>query len=384
MVRVLFSSTSGDGHLHPLLPLAGALREKGHEVAFAMAASYAPRIEAAACEWLASGIELDELNQRTFSGYERLPALPDELRIFVARFALGDAPDRLADLSSVVASWHPDLLVFEPCDLAAPAVAAAAGVPTALHSFGRPLARVHYEAAEPYVEPLWHAAGVAPPALCGLYSGLYVDICPPSLRGERVVDDVHALALRPCAPATAEQPPAWVAELPRPVVYVTLGTIFNDLDRFRPLIAAGERFDGSLVVTVGRDNDPTALGPLPVNVRVERFVPQSLLMPHVDAVVSHGGSGAMLAALAHGLPQLMLPAGADQFGNAGVCRDAGVARVLMPGQVTTAAVAQELVALLDQGELRRRAGDLAVEIARMPEPRHVADELVARVSEALV
>ena len=55
------------------------------------------------------------------------------------------------------------------------------------------------------------------------------------------------------------------------------------------------------------------LGSLPGNVHVSRVIPQSLLLPRCSAVVSHGGSGTLLAALAHGLPQVCLPQAADQL-----------------------------------------------------------------------
>ena len=44
--------------------------------------------------------------------------------------------------------------------------------------------------------------------------------------------------------------------------------------------------------------------------RVERFVAQDEVLSEVDLVVSHGGSGSLMAALAHGLPSVLLPLGA--------------------------------------------------------------------------
>jgi UDP:flavonoid glycosyltransferase YjiC (YdhE family) len=88
------------------------------------------------------------------------------------------------------------------------------------------------------------------------------------------------------------------------------------------------------------------------------------------------GSGSMLATLAHGLPQLMLPAGADQFGNAEVCRAAGLALVLLPDQVTEAALTAELLALLGETPCRRRAEEVAAEIAHMPSAAEAAAAVV--------
>ena len=44
-------------------------------------------------------------------------------------------------------------------------------------------------------------------------------------------------------------------------------------------------------------------------------------------VVHHGGSGTMLGALAHGLPQLRRPQGADQFLNAEALLPTGAAEI---------------------------------------------------------
>ncbi len=48
---------------------------------------------------------------------------------------------------------------------------------------------------------------------------------------------------------------------------------------------------------VGPDGDPAALGDVPPHVHPERFVPQEKVLPHLDIVVHHGGTGTMLGAL---------------------------------------------------------------------------------------
>ena len=85
-----------------------------------------------------------------------------------------------------------------------------------------------------------------------------------------------------------------------------MGTVYNEPELFRPLLD-GLDGHGSALVTVGRNVEPEALGPLPPRVRVERFVPQAHILPRSAAVVSHGGSGTTLGALAHGLPLVLVP-----------------------------------------------------------------------------
>ena len=72
------------------------------------------------------------------------------------------------------------------------------------------------------------------------------------------------------------------------------------------------------------------LGPQPSNVHVHQYIPQELLLPHCAAVVTHGGAGSTLGALAFGLPLLVVPQGADHFYNADRVVAAGAAVQLMP------------------------------------------------------
>ena len=83
-----------------------------------------------------------------------------------------------------------------------------------------------------------------------------------------------------------------------------------------------------MVVTVGNLNDPAALGNSRANVHVEQWLPLAPLLPRCAAVLCHAGTGTTLAALAAGLPLVLVPQGADQFDNAQACERAGAARVL--------------------------------------------------------
>lgn len=77
-------------------------------------------------------------------------------------------------------------------------------------------------------------------------------------------------------------------------------------DLFPRLLTGLGQLPVEVVVTVGRDIDPAEFGLQPEHVHVEQWVPQFLLLPHTDLVVSHGGSGTVIAALAHGLPQVVI------------------------------------------------------------------------------
>jgi MGT family glycosyltransferase len=121
---------------------------------------------------------------------------------------------------------------------------------------------------------------------------------------------------------------------------------------------------------VGPDLDPLELGPQPANMHIERFIPQTALLPHCTLVVSHAGSGSVLGALAHGLPMVLIPLGADQPLSAARCEALGVARVLDSITVTPAGVRAAAATVLAEPSYRRAAQQVQDEIRALPGPEH--------------
>ena len=100
-------------------------------------------------------------------------------------------------------------------------------------------------------------------------------------------------------------------------------------------------------------------------------------MSRVDLIVHHGGTGTVLGALAAGIPQLILPQGADQFFNAQFLTEAGAARALLNEDQQPGAIRGAVVALLSEGAERAVAQQIQAEIAALPAPADVIPELAA-------
>lgn len=364
------------------MPLAREAALQGHEVVFASADSFRDRVGSAGFELLAAGIDRDELELRYEPYLKQLLAMePGERRPygFAWRFGAIDAPAKVEELLVVAASWRPDLIVHESADLAAPLVAEALGVQSVHQGFGRRVPAVCFEQAAHEMDAVWAAFGLVPAPLCGAFRGDYIDICPPSIRPAAVQDGVPVLEMRVASVVTTDASPSWGTRFPADrTVYVTLGTMFNDLSVFRVLLNGLSQVDCAVVATVGRDKDPALLEPVPPNAIVERFIPQDDVLPHVGATVCHGGSGSTLAALAHGLPMLMLPRAADQFENAQVCQEIGAALTLMPGELTADSIYSAVTTLLDDPTYKQNARRVAAEISRMQSPGAVLAVLADR------
>jgi UDP:flavonoid glycosyltransferase YjiC (YdhE family) len=156
-----------------------------------------------------------------------------------------------------------------------------------------------------------------------------------------------------------------------------LGTVsFGAVEVLSRAIAEIAPLGVEVLVAVGPEGEPTALGDLPENVHVERFVAQSAVLPLVDLIVHHGGTGTVLGALEAGLPQLLLPQGADQFLNAEILRAAGAAQALTNDEQQPGAIGEVVKAMLGDCPERQAAARLGDEIASMPAPAEVVTALV--------
>jgi UDP:flavonoid glycosyltransferase YjiC (YdhE family) len=133
------------------------------------------------------------------------------------------------------------------------------------------------------------------------------------------------------------------------------------------------------VVTTGNAIDPADV-PAPANVQVVRSAPHSAILPHAAAVVTHGGHGTVVKALAAGVPLLVLPMGRDQLDNAARVVAQGAGLQLKPG-AGSAAIAAGVRRLLDEPAHREAAGRLGAllredarrddavrELEELPEP----------------
>jgi hypothetical protein len=284
------------------------------------------------------------------------------------------APARLPDLDRIVNEWEPDLVVHECTDLAAPIAAAAAGVPTVTQGWGLVPTPGLTAPAPSDVIPLWRARGLEPDQYAGIFGRIHLHPVPPSLQKDAVnpVGSLQPMRLAMAATPGARLPD-WAEQLasgPQPVVYVSLGThpIFNQPDFFRTILNGLALLGCEVVATTGDYTDPASLGPHPENIHLERWLPLPKLLPHCSLVVCHAGSGTVLASLVAGLPLVLLPRGADQFDNAAACARAGVARVILPEEFTSDAIARHTKHLLESETYRQAAARLRAEINAMPAP----------------
>lgn len=380
--KVLVTTSGGTGHIHPMVPLAQALVGCGHDVLWALPDRSVGQVEQAGLRAVGVTSVPPVHPPQVLQQFPELRELPPPERpehMFAKLFGALMAPPMLVGLMPVGQDWRPDLVLSDAAEFAGPIVAAELGVPGVANGFGPLLPEPRMARAAQEVAPLWQSRGLQPRPYGGMYDHLYLDPYPPGLSQPPAPQVPHRQAMRPVSYTGPTDGPVSLplptAREDRPLVYVTLGTVFSDADVLKDLVRALVQLDVRLLVTVGPQGDPAMLAEQPAHVRVERYVPQVALLPHCDLVVSHAGSGTFLSALALGLPQLCLPQGADQFLNAAAITSAGAGLCLLPGEATTDAVRDAASRLLDESSFRQAASQIGRSIAQMPSVDDVAGVL---------
>ncbi len=378
-MKILFTTTGGMGNFNPLVPLAQALHDRGHQIAFATPALFGPVVETAGFESIAAGLNM------TFREYRaQMPPIPAGAPGVAEVFIDGLGRPMLDDLLRIIPEWQPDLLVHEGVEFAAPTAGEMLNIPHVAHN----LILIGYS------PELWDRLvrseyagfradyGLPPdPHYREYFRYMYLHHVPECITPLPQSISAKSLLIRPEFPEpTGLALPAWsdrLADLP--TVYVTLGTVFNQTrGLIETILAALGQSEFNLIVTIGADRDPQEFGPQPPTVHMERYVPQASILPKCDILVCHGGTGTILGALAHGLPMLIIPLEGDHFPSARRLLAAGVAQVLQADEVTPESIGTAVQQLLTTPLYRERALAIKDDIAAMPSPADVAQILEAR------
>ena len=438
-MRVLITMYPGHGHLAPLAPLAIAIQANGHDVVVATSETFREAVEALGLRHESCGPVWRESD---FGQPRGEPYLLADMGQFIQTTVNAKV---IADLRSIVARSRPDILLsndYEPCGRV---VAEERGIPFVLASSGPRVSRAVQDRFQGFVlRKAREAAGA------GVSEGheldyslkwLRIHFCPPSYAwcpaGEpEPAEAPNQFGIRPQTveigaafqpPAT--QPPVTTTSPPhqslvqppphmpvddspptagdsRPTALCTFGTVFNkDPQVLRLVVEAVAPLVKRLLVLPGPGVDVTSFGALPggpgVDVTSFDALPRSVeflnevslstVLPHVDYVVSHGGTATLLATQLAGKPCLLLPRGADQILNGAACHRTQLAVVrfhtmaaraigIQPlPPMTVESVASAFSELVANASYRERALRFRSDLEALP-PMSVAVNLIEELA----
>jgi len=367
-MRIMFTSPPNTGMAFTLVPLAHAATVAGHEVVFATASSTVDVVVAAGLHAVdvAPNADFDALAPNAAAAFlsnrpdadPTPPPGPHFFRLYAD--AMSDGIVRLAT------EWLPDAVVHTPEGVVARRVFEELGVPTVFHGTGF---SQHPGMAEP-----WKRAN-SPRVRESLGITAAIDVAPP---GMSLVED-YGWRMRYVPFNGGGVLPPWLfARTDRPRIAVTLGTVapgIVGIDPLRWILNAAGGLAVELVFALG-GAEPARLGALPDNARALRWVPLRALLRTCAAVVHHGGAGSTMAALDAGVPQIVLPQGADQFDNARTVTTRGAGFTAS----TTDSAAGAVARVLTDPRLRSAAREVRRELSALPSPATVIERLAGHLA----
>ena len=161
-------------------PVARALRDRGHDVQWAVAADGGGAVEAMGFEWSAAGLTTAARRDAVGSALGDLMKLPIEERrgaSFTALFARAAGPV-MRGSGAGPRRVRPDLVVRETAELAAAPMAAARGIPLVTVAFSGVLPEHARGEVVDALRPLWQAEGLGDPSWADVYGQLYLHPFP--------------------------------------------------------------------------------------------------------------------------------------------------------------------------------------------------------------
>ena len=244
-------------------------------------------------------------------------------RALTERYVRMNAAAALYGMLATIEEWRPDVVVRESAEFSSLIAADRLGVRHALVSIGlsTALEGQMLSVAGPALDELGAMVGGEPGLGARAARSLCLTMAPASLdRSTPPGEGVRRFRADNGVSAGAS-PDGW-GDPTAPLVYLSFGTEVPSPTRdyfpglYSAALQALQEVDARVLVTIGDERDPAELGPLAPSVRVERWVSQAELMPHIAAMIGHGGAGSTLTALAAGVPSALLPLFADQHSNA--------------------------------------------------------------------
>jgi UDP:flavonoid glycosyltransferase YjiC (YdhE family) len=320
-------------------------------------------------------------------GLEPPPEANTIATYFAHKFVRATAPSVATDVVALARRWHPDLIVRESTEYGGSLAAQVLGIPSAALQVASPtlMSDDVLAAVAVTLDDLRPRLDLPPdPEMAALRDELVVCFAPPALHDPGFRLPAGFRSFHPAQNPVDGDVPDAIAGLgaERPLVYATLGTVFNDpayqLALFPAVLEGLGDAPVDLLLTVGPNVDPSSLGAQRPGARVVGFVPQSAVLGRSAVVVCHGGYGTLLDAVDAAVPLVVVPYGADQYLNAATVERLGIGLVLDEAAVSAGTIRQAVDALLEPGAPQRhRIRELRNEWRALPGPADAVAALMA-------
>lgn len=368
-MKVLFVVPPLVGHVNPTVSVAGALVERGHQVAWVgHPGTIGPRLPAGATLFPLSE-EVPRAVVEDVATRSQLVRGAAALKFLWEDFFVPLARSMRPGVEAAVDAYQPDVLCVDQQALAGAVVARTRGLPWAT------LATTSAGVVDPLaglpqvqrwlrdvIADLEREAGLPASEHGALSPHRVIAFTTGALVGPAERFPAHYRFVGPALTDRPEPAPfPWDALVDRPRVLVSMGTVNADASArfYQTALAALAELPVQAIVAA----PPERLGPIAPPTIVRGYLPQLAVLQHVDAVVCHAGHNTTVEALARGLPLVVAPIKDDQPIVADQVVAAGAGLRVKFGRVQAPELRAAIARVLDEPGFRAAARTIAASFA---------------------
>lgn len=163
-----------------------------------------------------------------------------------------------------------------------------------------------------------------------------------------------------------------------PLVYISMGTVFNDLpDFYRACFTGLAELPCQVVMQIGCNLAQQALDDPPANFLLCEYAPQLKLLEQAALFITHGGMNSVNEGLFYGVPLFVVPQRGDQYIVAGQVAELGAGLRLFPHEVTPERLQGMVTHILNEPGFRQQAQRLGQSLRDAGGYQRAADEIFA-------
>lgn len=139
------------------------------------------------------------------------------------------------------------------------------------------------------------------------------------------------------------------------VIYISLGTIFNDdINFYKICFKIFKNSDYQVFMSIGSDIKRSDLGKIPKNFYVKKYLPQLQILKKADLFLTHGGMNSINESLYYGVPMIIFPQMLEQKANAYRIEELG-AGIVYKSKLTESVYKKYLNIILNNDTYRNNA-----------------------------
>jgi len=388
MKKIVFFCIPAHGHTNPTLGVVRELVNLGHQVWYYSYEMMRERIEASGAIF----IPCDDYDMEQKLSSKDMARIGKDLafstKILVdTTFALDEMVCR--DMGAL----QPDCIVADSMSVWGKAVAMKLGIPfvssTTTFAFNQHSAKLMPQGIRPFFRML-----IAMPRANIQVRRLQKSGYPIKNILDIISNDDHTHTIvyasekfQPCAETfsrehyafvgpSVRQPSAAVEKKAEKLVYISMGTVNNDLLPFyKACIEALSDTGYQVILSAGNLVNMEALGKLPENISVYSVVDQIAVLQQADVFISHCGMNSVSESLYYGVPLVMCPKTPEQ--KAVAVRTAQLGAGLFLEKETPEAIWKAVEQILDNKSYRDAARELSEDFRSCTGAAGAADKILS-------